>query len=178
MYDWDCIENSYSGGAIYECRSSFNPSSNQHWVGRLNKTPLVRHPYLLIFIVVVTIFLLGANRAWISHRAVDGGYFVYKVQNTIDYPFMWQYNLDALEEFEAAQFFPSRYKFKASLISRPLLQMSVNLFARSVQFLINPILLSDSVKKWMVDKSLISPSAPSLEKILFTLYILQVVRCG
>jgi hypothetical protein len=132
----------------------------------------IRHPYLWILLIVGIVFLVGSNQAWWKHRVIDGKYWVYSVQNTISYPFMWQYDLDAQEEFEAAQFFPNRYKDKPILISRPLLQMTVNGVARALQVVLNPMLLSKAVRAWLIDHSLISRDAPSLEKILFTFYIL------
>ena len=131
-----------------------------------------RHPYLWILLIVGIIFLVGSNQAWWKNRVVDGKYWVYSVQNTISYPFMWQYDLDAQEQFEAAQFFPNRYKNKPILISRPSLQMTVNGVARALRVVLNPILLSEAVRAWLIDHSLVSRDAPSLEKILFTFYIL------
>jgi len=138
----------------------------EHGVAR---SPLA---YFWIFLIVLTIFALGANRAWVQHRIIDGEYWVYRVQNTVQYPFMWQYDLDAKMEFEAAQNFPNHYRGDPYLISRPFLQMSVNFIGRGLRVLLNPILLSDTLRQWLVDRSLISSSAPSYDNILFTLYIL------
>jgi hypothetical protein len=102
---------------------------------------LYKRPYFKIVLIVIFIFALKSNSAWVQHRVIDGEFFVFNYPKSV--PFMWQYDRDARIELSSAAFFPELYRTHPTLISRPTYQLSAYLIGNSLGFFINPLLNSD-----------------------------------
>ena len=81
---------------------------------------------------------MSANRAWFSHRVIDGEYWVLNYPPNI--PFMWQYDLDANAQLGSTAFFPDYYKLQPLLTDRPVMHGVAWFFGRGVSLIINPVL--------------------------------------
>lgn len=100
---------------------------------------ITKRPYLTIACLVLVIFCFSANRAWVHHRIdSNGGYVVSAYPKNI--PFMWQFDKDAMEFFQAAAFFPDFYKTNPALVGRPVLPLLSHLIGKGILTTIFPLL--------------------------------------
>ena len=107
--------------------------------------------------MVLVIFLFSANRAWVYHRPNNsGGYFVAAYPKKI--PFMWQYDADAMEFFQAAAFFPTFYKSHPALIGRPALPFLSYVIGNGIVLGIKPF-LGTRLEQFLFEGSGISEQA-------------------
>ena len=84
-------------------------------------------------------FAFSSNRAWVYHRiGSDGNYSVSAFPKNV--PFLWQYDADAMEFFQAAAHFPDFYKVSPALVGRPLLPMLSHGIGTIVFSVIEPLL--------------------------------------
>ena len=104
-------------------------------------TPLSERSSAIIFIAVIVIFLISANRAWYYHRVSDGEYWVLDYPPSI--PFMWQYDKDANSQLGSTAFFPDYYKVQPHVIDRPTMQAAGWFISLGISRAIQPILGTD-----------------------------------
>ena len=98
-----------------------------------------KHSFYWIALFVLAVFIFSSNRAWVYHRvATDGSYVVHAYPKKL--PFMWQYDADAMEFFQAAAHFPDFYKVSPALVGRPLLPMLSHGIGTMVFSVIEPLL--------------------------------------
>ena len=96
-------------------------------------------PYLIIFGIVFVIFAFSSNRAWVYNRVgSDGIHRVAAYPKNV--PFMWQYDADAMEFFQAAAFFPDYYRTHPALVGRPLLPLLSYAVGNGLLSLVEPLL--------------------------------------
>ena len=89
--------------------------------------------------MVLVIFSFSSNRAWVYHRiASDGSYSVSAFPQSV--PFLWQYDADAMEFFQAAAGFPNFYKSSPALVGRPLMPMLSHNIGTIVFTAVEPLL--------------------------------------
>jgi len=112
-----------------------------------------KRPFSLIFLAVVVIFLISANKAWFYHRidVSSGQYWVLDYPPNV--PFMWQYDKDANAQLGSTAFFPDYYKIQPHLIDRPTMQAASWLIGRGVSIVVSPILHAQSMQS-IVDKGI------------------------
>lgn len=74
---------------------------------------LLERNYLIIVMVVLSIFIISANLAWLNPNPE----YVVKTNQRI--PILWQYNGDATVEFLSAAYFPQYFRVDKTRINRP-----------------------------------------------------------
>ena len=92
---------------------------------------------LKYFVVLLIVFLISANLAWLNPRSNDPDKpRLYKTHNTI--PLFWQYNLDAGIEILTAAYFPKIFKKDNLRIDRPTYPALVNFFGKTTGLILKP----------------------------------------
>ena len=66
-----------------------------------------------IFFIILTLFVISSNIAWINPDPRGA-------IKVLEFPFMWQYDVDAILELGTATYFPDFYKDLPTRIDRPL----------------------------------------------------------
>lgn len=101
----------------------------------------VSREHLLIVGMVIGIFLISANIAWLNPKAP----YVIKTNERI--PVMWQYNGDAAVEFLSGAHFPDYYKVDKTRINRPGYPALVKVLGEIYGILASPFIkLGDLLK--------------------------------
>jgi len=91
--------------------------------------------------LVLVVFLLSANRAWVHHRVKNGEYWVLNYPPNI--PFMWQYDTDANMQLSSTALFPYYYKLQPMFTDRPGMQVSAYLIGQVVGAVSRPLYQSE-----------------------------------
>ncbi|MFC2166402.1 hypothetical protein ACFLQZ_00375 [Acidobacteriota bacterium] len=98
--------------------------------------------YLIILLVIVLLFIIGLNIAWLNPRPN----FKPELRISDKVPVLWQYNYDSKFEFASAAQFPEYYKAVPIRINRPIYSLCVFLLSKPVEWILSPFLTPERAR--------------------------------
>ena len=98
------------------------------------------------FVVLLIVFLISANLAWLNPRNNDPDYpRLYKTHNII--PLFWQYNLDSGIEILTTAYFPKIFKKDNTRIDRPTYPALANFLGKTIGLILKPLIKLNELEK-------------------------------
>lgn len=97
----------------------------------------IKNSYILIFSLLIIVFFISANIAWLNPRP---DFYVYKIIESL--PLFWQYNVDSPMELLSGAYFPEYFSVNDIRVSRPgypILIKCISLFLFKTINLIHPV---------------------------------------